>query len=770
MKKNISRNPLWPDWYNGKKIDEVQFGRAFLEQWPLKCVNGTLYTLDGPVEDESEIKQRILENIEEYVTSGLSKKVTNILETIKLLAFSDPFPIEQDCIHLQNGVYHLPDGSFQESRLFCQNRLPVRYDPKAASPDRWLTFLHELLDDADIPTLQEYLGYCLIPSTKGQKMMLIVGKGGEGKSRIGLVLKRLMGDAASNGSVQKVENNRFARADLERRLLMIDDDMDMNALPKTNYIKTIVTAEAKLDLERKGVQSYQRDIYARFLCFGNGALTSLYDHSDGFFRRQLILTTKDKPADRTDDPFLVEKMCAELEGILLWCLEGLHRLVQNDFRFTVSERAAANVDTIKRSSNNVIDFMESEGYFRFKADYSISSKEFYDIYKQWCEDNPDIIPQRTAWNIHFKKPTASYTDLFSQLETAGTISTRGLKPDATHYCELVFDVNSAYFDNHGGYEFAKQFYEDAYKAAVQIVGGEQYILSAVMHADEINRAMTEALGREVYHYHLHVVYVPVVEKQILWSKRCKDKALVGTVKETVMQVSRSKKWASKPLLDDAGKPVLQKSGKPVLKKSYSVLQDDFFHYMRNAGYTDVERGERGSTEEHLTVTQFKVQREQERLDTLTAQIDQKEQHLTQTNKTLSKTEKELAAVQKKVTLTKEALIHARDLDYIGKRTFLGNYSLTEEEFSKLKKQADHGYMIDVENRRLKEELSTAKKEAVRWSNKYHDLWYDVKPYLDALHRAPELVRGFLEKILAPKQEHTMNVPQQNRRRGQDMEL
>ena len=145
--------------------------------------------------------------------------------------------------------------------------------------------------------------------------------------------------------------------------------------------------------------------------------------------------------------------------------------------------------------------------------------------------NPDIIPQRAAWNVHFKKPTASYTDLFSQLESDGTISTRGLKPDATHYCELVFDVNSAYFDNHGGYEFAKQFYADAYKAAIQIVGGEQYILSAVMHADEINRAMTEALGREVYHYHLHVVYVPVVEKQILWSKRCKDKALVGTVKE-----------------------------------------------------------------------------------------------------------------------------------------------------------------------------------------------------------------------------------------------
>ena len=358
--------------------------------------------------------------------------------------------------------------------------------------------------------------------------------------------------------------------------------------------------------------------------------------------------------------------------------------------------------------------------------------------------NPDIIPQRVAWNVHFKKPAASYTDLFAQMEANGTISTRGLKPNATHYCELIFDVNSAYFDNYGGYEFAKQFYEDAYKAAVQIVGGEQYILSAVMHADEINHAMTEALGREVYHYHLHVVYVPVVEKQILWSKRCKDKALVGTVKETVMQVSRSKKWASKPLLDDAGKPIMQKNGKPVLKKSYSVLQDDFFNYMRNAGYTDVERGERGSTEEHLTVTQFKVRREQERLDTLTAQADQQKQSL--------------AAIQKKSTLTKNALIHAQDVATLGKKTLLGNYSLTEEEFSQLKSQAAHGFMVDVENRQLKQQLSAAQQNSINWQTRYRNLRNEVQPYLDAMRHAPERVRYFFENLLAQKPERTADAP------------
>ena len=232
------------------------------------------------------------------------------------------------------------------------------------------------------------------------------------------------------------------------------------------------------------------------------------------------------------------------------------------------------------------------------------------------------------------------------MEQKGVISTRGLKTDANLYGELIFDVNSAYFYNHGGYEFAKRFYEDAYRAAVEIVGGEQYILSAVMHADERNRAMSEALGQDVFHYHLHVVYVPVVEKQILWSKRCKDKSLVGTVKETIMQVSNSKKWLSKPALDERGAPILQKNGRSVLRKSYSVLQDDFFQAMRNAGYTDVERGERGSSEEHLTVTQFKVEREQERLEEITAQTQQKEQQAASLEKKLEKIQKQQIAVQK----------------------------------------------------------------------------------------------------------------------------
>ena len=307
--------------------------------------------------------------------------------------------------------------------------------------------------------------------------------------------------------------------------------------------------------------------------------------------------------------------------------------------------------------------------------------------------NQDIVPERTGMNVHFKSPTADYTAMFDQMVADGIISTRGLKADADKFGELIFDVNSAYFYNHGGYDFAKQFYADAYKSAIEIVGGEQYILSAVMHADERNRAMSEALGEDVYHYHLHVVYIPVVEKQILWSKRCKDKSLVGSVKETITQVSMSKKWDSKPALGEDGRPLLTQKGKKVLRKSYSVLQDDFYNAMRSAGYTDVERGERGSSEEHLTVTQFKVEKEQERLANLTEQTVQKAQEAASLEKRIEKIQKKQVAVQavdkiepKSVPLSAKVMLERSEFESLA--TAAKKYAMQEKKEHQLQKMLE----------------------------------------------------------------------------------
>ncbi len=392
----MSRNmiePSWdnPIWFDGKKINEALFCDDFLSHHQLLFSNGAFFTPDGRVTDILPLKGEIFEELKYCAVDNIPKKINNIVEVMKLVAQTENFPPEQDRIHLANGTLLL-NGTFTEGRPeIVRSRLPVAYRVNAPKPERWLSFLDGLLYPEDIPTLQEYIGYCLIPSNKGQRMMIIKGNGGEGKSQIGTVLSALLGSNMKDGSIGKVSENRFARADLEHILLMVDDDMRMEALRQTNYVKSIVTAQGKMDLEKKNKQSYQGWMFARLLAFSNGDLQALYDRSDGFYRRQLVLTTKDKPIDRVDDPDLAEKMVAEAEGIFLWAFEGLKRLVANNFKFTESQRTIENREAVKRDNNNVFDFLESEGYIRLKADCSISSKELYEIYVMWCEEN-NLIP------------------------------------------------------------------------------------------------------------------------------------------------------------------------------------------------------------------------------------------------------------------------------------------------------------------------------------------------------------------------------------------
>lgn len=70
-------------------------------------------------------------------------------------------------------------------------------------------------------------------------------------------------------------------------------------------------------------------------------------------------------------------------------LEGLRRLIANHCHFTISQRAKDNVTSAVRDANNILDFLDSEGYVAFKADYEASTKNLYAAYKRWCEDNAE---------------------------------------------------------------------------------------------------------------------------------------------------------------------------------------------------------------------------------------------------------------------------------------------------------------------------------------------------------------------------------------------
>ena len=391
MSKTKTMQPEWPEWYDGQTINESLFCQQFLREHKLLYTENAFFTIDGRMTDDTPLKTEIFRLIKPYAVQSVSKKITNIIELLKINAYVEDFPPQEDRIHLINGTLFLDGRFFEGKDEIVRSRLQVAYVPHAAEPKLWLKFLHELLHEEDILTLQEFFGYCLIPTNKAQRMLIIKGNGGEGKTQVGAVAHRLFGTNAKDGSVGKVSENQFARADLEHIHLMIDDDMRMEALRQTNYVKSLVTAQGKMDLERKRVQSYQGWLYAR---------------------RQLILTAKEKSPDRLDDPDLVKRICgeaegivqrsrahnisyadnsispkSELEGIFNWAYEGLKRLMANGFRFTESKRSIASREVLKQDANNVILFMEASDYIELDGKTTLSSKELFAVYTLWCGEN-----------------------------------------------------------------------------------------------------------------------------------------------------------------------------------------------------------------------------------------------------------------------------------------------------------------------------------------------------------------------------------------------
>ena len=412
----------------------------------------------------------------------------------------------------------------------------------------------------------------------------------------------------------------------------------------------------------------------------------------------------------------------------------------------------------------------------------IGASERHNERKNTDYGNVNVDPERIPMNVHFKDPEGrSYMDILREKDAAGVATLRGLRQDAKLFDELVLDVNTMYFEEHGGYEYAKEFFAEAYRFACEKYGGDERIISAVMHADEINKAATEELGKAVYHYHLHVIALPVVEKEVLWSKRCKDPALRGTVKEVVNQISHSKKWESRtPMLDEHGQPILRSNGKPKFIPSYSVLQDEFHSHMVEHGFTGFQRGERGSTVEHLSSLQYQIEKDTERLALGEEKIALGEERLEEIEKATKKVTERLQKVQIRYDKDRRAHRMYSELESLGKKGLTGKYSLEPKDYNDLVSMAKEGIASRGEIGRLQDTIfqnqrrisslyrnvEMLERKLAEITARYEKLIELTRPYLEAVQRFPEKVKMFFEKLLPPREhpheQETRITKKQNR--------
>ena len=134
----------------------------------------------------------------------------------------------------------------------------------------------------------------------------------------------------------------------------------------------------------------------------------------------------------------------------------------------------------------------------------------------------------------------------------------------------------------------------------------------------------------------------------------------------------------------------------------------FFNAMQAAGYSDIQRGGRGSSEEHLTVTRFKVMKEQERLEELMAQIAKKVQEAATLDKKIEKVQKQQLAVQnvekieaKSVPLSSKVMLERSEYESLV--TAAKKYVAQEKKERHLQK------LLDAANKLISENLKGAQK-------------------------------------------------------------
>lgn len=355
------------------------------------CVycNGVFYNPDGSISNQS-IRRDIANSLGDNGWTGKIDAPTNsIFTTLKDMYSVDELPINERVIPLANGDLHLGKDEWVfrlGEKKHSPYRLQVNYTPVEKPTPLFDKWLNDVFAPADIPTVQEIMGYCLIPSTAAGEAFFIVGDGEAGKSGLGTILMGILGNASVSVETQQLVTKQFQIAEVEHKLLAYDDDLGSAALTETGLLKKLITADTPIRAERKYADPHQFNSYCRILASANFMLSSLYDDSNGFFRRLHPILVKPKQADRKIiNKFYDMILEQEKEQIFKWALVGLRRLMANGWKITWSQRSRDYLKATKSNAVHFEDFFNETCIVEEGAD--ATTAEITKVYKRWCAEN-----------------------------------------------------------------------------------------------------------------------------------------------------------------------------------------------------------------------------------------------------------------------------------------------------------------------------------------------------------------------------------------------
>jgi putative DNA primase/helicase len=358
------------------------------EATPTAVGGGEIYVyLDGCYRQDGEEQLRAaLASVlgEHWRPSYADETVTHVRTVSPRLAGHPPL----DRINLANGILLLDTCELvpHTPELLTPIQLPVAYEPDAECPEIERALTGILPDAAVRRVFYEVVGYLLTADNSLQRAFMFLGGGENGKSTLVRVITALLGEAnVCAVPLHRLEEDRFAPAQLYGKLANVFADLDARALASSSIFKSITGGDL-VQAERKFRDAFSFVPFARLIFSANEAPPTP-DSSDAFFRRWLVIPFEERFTGRADHG-LLEKLTTpeELSGLLNHGLAARPGLFgQGDFATTTPTALAKH--KFRVDSDSVAGFVDECCDVDPTDDGMRESRsELYAGYRWWCSE------------------------------------------------------------------------------------------------------------------------------------------------------------------------------------------------------------------------------------------------------------------------------------------------------------------------------------------------------------------------------------------------
>ncbi|WP_322019997.1 DNA primase family protein [Clostridium butyricum] len=324
---------------------------------------------------------------DELCTMQLIKNVFGLIQIDNtIIKNGDDLNKDLNIINVKNGLYNIEKQQLERhnSNYLSTVQLNVHYS-KDAKGDNFNDFLNRMIPVKEQQLLlQELAGYTISGYNNAKKLFIIQGIRDTGKTTFLNVISDIIGkEHISNINLQEI-TNRFNRAELYGKLANISSDLSDEGLSDTGFIKALVGQDI-VQAERKGKDPFTFVNKATLIFPCNHLPKILGDNTDDFLNKIIIIQFNRQLKENEIDPLFAEKLSNEKDYVFLWAMEGLKRLIHNNFKFTETLENKKFIKEYKVISNNVLEFIQN--YCEISEGVEIGSTCLYNTYKKFCIDN-----------------------------------------------------------------------------------------------------------------------------------------------------------------------------------------------------------------------------------------------------------------------------------------------------------------------------------------------------------------------------------------------